>query len=102
MLTDESSNSALLRSLIEIAAWLKHIMLGDNCFLVEATNLVTRLLLKNGVKMAASSPMRLMLPVSLTSSNRSRWESGGADLPLDVRPLSQDEEGMSCGPSLQS
>ena len=94
MMTD-GSNSALLRSLIEIAAWLKHIMLGDNCFLVETTNLVTRLLLKNGVKMATSSPMRLMLPVSLTSSNRSRWDSGGADLPLDVRPLSQEEEGMS-------
>ena len=40
MRMEGSSSSVLVRLMVELSAWLKHVMLGDNGHLAETTNLV--------------------------------------------------------------
>ena len=92
MLLDGSSNVAAIRALCETIAWLKHVMHGDNCFLTETHKVVTDLLIARATSMAPASHTRVMMPTSLNSSCRARWDSGGTNLPAGVLPLSPKEE----------
>ena len=52
--------------------------------------------MKNGTSMAYctdASHMRMMMPTSLTSSCRVKWDSGGTNLPVGELPLSSEEKG---------
>ena len=52
--------------------------------------------MKNGTSMAYctdASHMRMMMPTSLTSSCRIKWDSGGTNLPVGELPLSSEEKG---------
>ena len=95
MLVAGSSDPTLVRAILETSAWLKNIMHGDTCYLADSFRVVTELLLKRGTSGAIASNIRMMMPVSLSSGNRARWDSGCTNLPLGVLPLSlADEENI--------
>ena len=92
MLVDGSSDPTLVRAILEIAAWLRNIMAGDNCFLPDTYRVMTGLLFSHGSGGAVASNMRIMMPAGLLSGNRSRWDSGGTNLPAGVLLLSAADE----------
>ena len=92
MLMEGSSNAALLRSIFELASWLKQVWGGDTYYLKASMDVVLTKLLENSTSTSAATPIRLMLPTSLVSDRKSRWDSGGANLPAGVLPLSKVDE----------
>ena len=92
MLMEGSSNGALLRSIFELASWQKQVWGGDTYYLKMTMDVVLTKLLENSTDISVASPIRLMLPSSLVSDGKSRWDSGGANLPAGVLPLSKEDE----------
>ena len=68
-LMDGSSSVAMIRSVSETTAWLKHVMHGDNCFLTETHQVVADLLVNRATSMASASHTHVMMPTSLSSSS---------------------------------
>ena len=94
MLMEGSSDSALLRAIFELASWLKSVWGGDTYYPKVTMDVVLTKLLKNSTSTAFASPIRLMLPTSLTTDGKSRWDSGGANLPMGALPMSQEDESL--------
>ena len=92
MLVDGSSDPTLVRAILEIAAWLRNIMAGDNCFLADTFCVMTNLLFLRGSGGTVASNTRIMMPAGLSPGNRSRWDSGCTNLPAGVPPLSSADE----------
>ena len=88
MLVDGSSNAALIRAIFEIAAWLKVVMDSDNGWMRATMRVVLTILLKT-----SSGRMSAVSPYGLILSDRAKWDSGGANLPTGVLPLSSADEG---------
>ena len=55
MLMDGSSSVAVIRSVSETTARLKHVMHGHNCFLTETHQVVADLLVNRATSMASAS-----------------------------------------------
>ena len=93
LLTDGSSNAALLRSIFEITAWLKHSLHGEACDLSATWDAVAATLMRSGANnLSAVSPMRLVLPSSLITGGKARWDSGWANLAAGVLLMSHTDE----------
>ena len=92
MLIDGTSNSHLVRAIVELSAWLKHAARGDNCLPVRALDLVVERLMQRRSGMVEAASRRMMMPVGLTTGDRSSWDSGGKNLPAGVLPLSPKDE----------
>ena len=94
MLIDSSSNAALLLAIFEVAAWLKNVMGNDSCCLRTTMDVMLTTLIGNSTgNLIVASPTQLMLPSGLYSTDRTRWDSGGTNLPSGVRPMSRRDEG---------
>ena len=55
MLIDGTSNSHLVRAIVELSAWLKHAARGDNCLPVRALDLVVERLMQRGSGMVEAA-----------------------------------------------
>ena len=82
----------MFRVIFELASWLKNVWGGDTYYPKMTMDVVLTKLLKNSTSTAFASPIRLMLPTSLTTDGKSRWDSGGANLPVGALPMSQEDE----------
>ena len=94
MLMDSSSNAALLRAIFEVAVWIKSVMGNESCCLRTTMDIMLTTLMENSTgNLIVASPTRMMLPSGLNSTDRTRRDSGGTNLPSGVRPLSRADEG---------
>ena len=92
ILIDGTSNSHLVRAIVELSAWLKHAARGEICLPVRALDLVVERLMQRGSGMVEVASQRMMMPVGLTTGDRSSWDSGCTNLPAGVLPLSPKDE----------
>ena len=96
-LVEGCNNPATIRSIFEVNAWLEAALTGEtgyNLHLAATVQLQTNLMRNRGTGAATAAPVRLLLPSGMTSTTtgRTRWDSGGTNLPAGVPPLRSGEE----------
>ena len=97
LLLEGCNNPATIRSIFEVNAWLEAALTGEtgyNLHLAATVQLQTNLMRNRGTGAATAAPVRLLLPSGMTSTTtgRTRWDSGGTNLPAGVPPLRSGEE----------
>ena len=91
MMVEGSSDPTRIRSILEIAAWLKNVMGAESCFLPNTYCVMTDLLFKRGTGGTSAANVRMMMPAGLASNIRARWDSGCTNLSAGVLPLSPED-----------
>ena len=86
-----------IRCIFEVNAWLKAALMGETGYilcLAATMQLQTELMIKRGNSCVSAAPVRLLLPSGMTSTTtgRTRWDSGGTNLPAGVLLLQSEEE----------
>ena len=88
-----SNCSMLLRSIIEINAWFSVVMADSVSFCADTMKAAVEVLYKLKTGDSPANCCRLMLPTGFGSGNaKKKWESGSANLPAGVLPLSKSDE----------
>ena len=96
-LLEGCNNPATIRCICEVNAWLEAALTGETgytLYLAATLQLQTKLMIKRGTGASTAAPVRLLLPSGMTSTTtgRTRWDSGGTNLPAGVPPLRSGEE----------